>query len=143
MGNNQAIKFFMNRIIVDQFAILSNVAPEDQSSVQFGINIEFSIDTENHVIACKMDSIFKDGDDPFMKLNTQCYFTIEPSDWDLFKQSDNTTIIPQHFLSHITMHTIGTSRGILHVKTESTPFNNYIIPPINVEEIIKEDLILE
>ena len=34
--------------------------------------------------------------------------------------------------------TIGTTRGILHAKTEGTCFNKYVLPTINVTEIIKE-----
>jgi len=40
------------------------------------------------------------------------------------------------------MHTVGTARGVLHSKTESTPFNGLIIPPINVEQIIQEDIVV-
>jgi hypothetical protein len=38
------------------------------------------------------------------------------------------------------MHTVGTIRGILHCKTEGTPFNALILPPINVSEMVTGDL---
>ena len=37
------------------------------------------------------------------------------------------------------MITIGTTRGVLFAKTESTPFSKYIIPTINVAEMIEND----
>ena len=40
------------------------------------------------------------------------------------------------------MIAVGTARGILHAKTEATKFNQFLIPPINVVELIKDDIIL-
>ena len=51
--------------------------------------------------------------------------------------------VPKKLLQPITMLTVGTSRGILHAKTENTPFNQFHIPLINIEELIKEDKVLE
>ncbi len=34
---------------------------------------------------------------------------------------------------------VGTARGILHAKTEGTAFNDFILPAINVEELVEED----
>jgi hypothetical protein len=41
------------------------------------------------------------------------------------------------------MITVGTCRGILHAKTENTKFNQFLIPTINVAELIKEDSVFE
>jgi hypothetical protein len=37
------------------------------------------------------------------------------------------------------MLTIGTSRGILHAKTEGTEFNKFILPTINVNQLVEKD----
>jgi hypothetical protein len=37
------------------------------------------------------------------------------------------------------MISTGTSRGVLFAKTEATQFSKYIIPSINMAEMIKED----
>lgn len=34
---------------------------------------------------------------------------------------------------------VGTTRGILHTNTENTPFNQFLIPAINVAQLVKED----
>jgi hypothetical protein len=47
---------------------------------------------------------------------------------------------PQNFVCHMAMLTVGTSRGILHSKTENTIFNSYILPTTNVKEIISSDV---
>ncbi len=58
---------------------------------------------------------------------------------EMFKSDINTLIVPKGLLCHLAMLTVGTSRGILHAKTEGTCFNKYVLPTINVTEIIKED----
>ena len=52
-------------------------------------------------------------------------------------------IVPEMFLEHIAAVTTGTSRGILFAKTEKTPFNNFILPPLNVKELVQSDGIFE
>jgi hypothetical protein len=41
------------------------------------------------------------------------------------------------------MLTIGTTRGVLHAKTEHTLFNQYLLPTINVNDIVKEAVEIE
>ncbi|MFI3240859.1 MAG: hypothetical protein R3Y22_09820, partial [Bacteroidales bacterium] len=71
-----------------------------------------------------------------------CVYAIKPADWEKLKQGD-TMIIDKGFLSYLAMQTIGTARGILHAKTEDTAFNIYIIPPINTQDVIKNNLKIE
>jgi hypothetical protein len=133
----------MNKISVEQFAILSDNIPTNDPDVRFGASIDFKADTTNRLIACETKFIFEDCDKPFMKLDIQCTFDIEKCDWNKLANKDKQIVIPQLFLCHIAMHTIGTARGILHQKTESTPFNIFIIPPIDIEEIIKNNFTIQ
>lgn len=41
------------------------------------------------------------------------------------------------------MLTIGTARGVLHSKTESTPFNSFLLPTLNVNELVKKDVVFK
>lgn len=72
-----------------------------------------------------------------------CAFKISEDDWAEMAREDGRTTLPKGFLCHIAMHTVGTVRGILHVKTENTPFNRYILPVIDVEQTIDEDIIVD
>ena len=49
-------------------------------------------------------------------------------------------IVPKGFISHLVMISIGTTRGVLHSKTENTIYNKFLLPTINVNELIKEDV---
>lgn len=57
----------------------------------------------------------------------------------MLEAESKTLTVPKGFLCHLAMLTVGTSRGILHAKTEGTCFNKYVLPVINVTEIIKGD----
>ncbi len=38
------------------------------------------------------------------------------------------------------MLAIGIARGILHTKTENTPFNHFLLPVLDATRLIKEDV---
>ncbi len=63
---------------------------------------------------------------------------IHPDDWATFEKEDGLQI-PKSVMELLAVHTIGTSRGILFCKTEGTPFNSLMIPPINVAGMMKDE----
>ena len=135
------IQFLMTQIIVDQFAILSDdcICPTDK--LQLNNQLGFKMDFDNHLIATTMCFKFEKNEKLFMILEVTCHFTIEPNNWNELI-SNNSIIFPKDFLAHLGMHTIGTARGILHCKTEGSSFNTCILPPINVAQMISEDLVV-
>ncbi len=133
------IEFRMSGITVEQFAILKDNPPQNPDNVRIGSEIGFEGSVERAIIGCKFHMAFEENDEKFMILKIMCSFEINNNSWDKMIQN-NILTLPKDFLQHIAVHTIGTARGILFCKTESTPFNMYILPPINVERIVNEDL---
>lgn len=130
----------MNRIRVDQFAILTDsIPPEDLS---LGFSISFGVAPSIHEVCTTVRFDISHAESPLLILELSCFFEIREEDWNKFKQ-DNKVIIPKGLLAHFGVHTIGTARGILHCKTEGTQLNAFILPPINVSERITEDIIIE
>jgi hypothetical protein len=43
-------------------------------------------------------------------------------------------------MTHLTMITVSSVRGVLHAKTEGTIFNKYLLPTLDVTEMVKEDV---
>ena len=130
----------MNRIRVDQFAILTDsIPPEDLS---LGFTISFGVAPSIHEVCTTVRFDISHAESPLLILELSCFFEIREEDWNKFKQ-DNKVIIPKGLLAHFGVHTIGTARGILHCKTEGTQLNAFILPPINVSERITEDIIIE
>lgn len=137
------IRFRMVRISTEQFAILTKDAPSTDAKINLETQLGFKEALSDRQIAC--DIIFKFGvnESPFLLLNVMCAFEVSKDDWAGMIQRDGSIILPKGFLGHIAMHTVGTARGILHIKTEGTPFNRYILPAINVEQMIEDDIIID
>jgi|SRR6056297_1766248 len=104
----------------------------------------FGIDVEDHTITCTVRFSFeKKKDQPFLILETEGFFEIHKNDFlKKVKQSDNSFLITRDLATHFAVLMIGSARGVLHAKTEGTVFNQYLLPTLDVQDMIKEDLIL-
>lgn len=131
----EMVRFRMIKIAVEQFAILADSMP-DYETITYSIEFGFKYVAEEQRIVCIMDVGFSGDNNKFLVLKTSCEFLVEQEDWNSFV-SESGVNIPQDFLEHIAVHTVGTSRGILFCKTEGSPFNTLILPPVNVKEILK------
>lgn len=129
----------MRQIRVNQFAILADEVPSGVIPVKFGI--QFKTDTVGKWIAVAFKAQYMNESVPLLLLETQCDFQVKPEDWDSLA-NDGKLIFPVEFLRHIALHTVGTARGILFCKTEGTAFSRFILPPINLESMLNEELII-
>lgn len=127
----------MIRIHVNQFAFLTDTMPESDSG-DLECSVGFLVNQRR--VSVSMKFVFLSEDKPVMMIESTCQFAVEDASWESMRIGNDKVILPQGFLSHIAMHTVGTIRGILHCKTEGTPFNALILPPINVSEMVKGDL---
>ena len=133
------IGFLMRQIRVNQFAILADDAPSEVIPVEFGI--QFKTDTVGKWIAVAFKAQYMNGSSPLLLLELQCDFQVKPEDWDSLV-NDGKLVFPVEFLRHIALHTVGTARGVFFCKTEGTAFSRFILPPVNLEAMIKQELII-
>lgn len=133
------ISFRMAVIQVPQFAILQDKAPNLDNVFNIDTQFQFKIDANNKMIGCLASIKYRLEDTVFLIADVFCGFAIHPENWDSLIVKGKISF-SKNFLRHITLHTIGTARGIIYSRTESTPFSMFILPPINVEEAIKEDV---
>lgn len=47
-------------------------------------------------------------------------------------KATGSIMVPKSLLTHFAVLTVGTTRGILHAKTENTRLNHFSLPPVNV-----------
>lgn len=132
------VRFRMFKISVVQFAILSREVAEGYN-VGTSAVIKHTVDGGS--VAVDMTFSFENGKEKAMVLEVLCEFGIHPEDLQTMT-SDNKVVIPKSALDLFLAQTVGTARGILHCKTEGTPFNGIIIPPINVTNLFSSDLII-
>jgi len=138
---NKSIGFSLKKVSTEQFAIIEE-GFNDKGTVRLSTSLRYAADDVQKYLAVFTSFIFDSDTKPFLVVEASCHFQIKDSAWiEMFNSDTNTLVIPKGFLCHLAMLTVGTSRGILHAKTEGTCFNKYVLPTINVNQIIKEDAI--
>jgi hypothetical protein len=133
------IGFSLKKVTTEQFAIIEEGFNE-KGKIRLSTSFRFAADDKLKYIAVFASFVFDSEQKPFLLVEASCHFSIKDAAWNEMLIIDTRTlIVPKGFLSHLAMLTVGTSRGILHAKTEGTCFNKYVLPTINITEIIKED----
>lgn len=131
------VKFRMTGVTIDQFAILADEY-EKVKEWQVDVDLTSSFSLDPLEAAIKMKFLFRHQDTKMLMLELTCRFKIDGA--EEFKVKDGKMIVPSGFVAHLAMHTVGTARGILVCKTEGTPYSQYILPPINVADMITSDI---
>lgn len=132
-------RFKMSRITVYQFAILADSLPEH---VSMNMSYRFKYAENGRKVAVEVIFTFLNESVKLMTLQLTCEYEIQEEDYKAFI-ADKVVTIPKDLLEYFVVHTIGTARGVMHCKTEGTPFNGIIIPPISVSGSIKSDLVIQ
>lgn len=134
---NESIGFALVAIKTEQFALFEEKY-SSKKELNITTSLEFKINEEQKLIGVFATFTFEQSKKTFIKIQVSCHFNIEPNTWTSFLK-DNNVVFPKNFICHLTMLTIGTSRGILHAKTEGTEFNKFILPTINVNQLVEKD----
>ena len=98
------------------------------------------IDIEQNMIGTFMTFDFLHENKIFIRLACSCHFQIQKESWTNFISDKPTITVPKSFLLHLATITTGTSRGILHSKTEGTAFCTLVLPTIDLTQLISTDL---
>ncbi len=136
------IGFGLNKINTQQFAIIEDVYNSEDNDIIIETSLGFGVDSENASIISSVKIQFQQNKNPFLIIEVSCEFDVVDESWDKFSNT-NSIIIPKRFMAHLAMITVGTTRGVLHAKTKDTKFNVFILPTINVAEMVKEDSVFE
>ncbi len=133
------IGFSLDRITTEQFAIIEKEVVEDiQIGISSQLRFAFNDQKKKKVLIVFALFRFEQNKNPFLIIEIACHFKILEYTYESFKNKEKNTIsFPKNFISHLTVLTIGTLRGALHSKTENTRYNNFFLPTINVDELIK------
>ena len=137
---SSGIGFALRKVTTEQFAILEE-GFNDKGKIKLNTSLRFAADASKKIVAVFALFTFYSDQKPFIKIEAGCHFSIKDTAWGaMVDNKTNKLNVPKGFLGHLAMLTVGTTRGILHTKTEGTCYNQYVLPTINVSEIIKEDV---
>ncbi len=136
------ISFKLHAIKTEQFAIIEDTYNESDA-VQLQSNYRFGSVVSDKLVAVLVNYRFKSPNGVFLTIEVSCLFDIKPESWEsIYNSEKSELILPKAIATHLLVLTIGTARGVLHAKTENTPYNRFILPTLNVSESIKEDVVI-
>lgn len=144
MTTYNQLGFALTGLRTVSFAIIE-AANKKTGKTNLITGLSFGLDIDDNVVTCSTRFSFeKKQDHPFLLLEIQALFEIEKNDFvNKMKQDDNSYLIAKGLAIHFAVLTIGSARGVLHAKTEGTPYNDYLLPTIDVNDMISEDIIFE
>ncbi|HVV03519.1 MAG TPA: hypothetical protein VHC96_04815 [Puia sp.] len=142
MPELQNIRFNWTKIITDEFAVLEKF--DKDQMIHMSINVAFAISHSESKIAVQPKCIFIQDDKTKMVIAATGHFLIDRSDWDAMIDKEKKTmtlaVLPAQHLASLM---VGTLRGILHTKTEGQVDAAIIIPPVNITDIVKENIVFQ
>ena len=143
MENKDQISFGLRKITTEQFAIIESAYDKTQENVQIGNSLRFGFNLEKRIIIVFLSVQFNQDKGPFLITEIGCFFQIVEEDWSTLYNAELGEIkLPKPLAMHLVVLSMGTLRGVLHAKVENTPFNMFLLPAINVTELVKEDVLI-
>lgn len=135
-----ALQFQLVKIDVPQFAIIND--GEFSNPLQINFEINFAVDNSISSIKNTLKVVYLNSNDPVMQLVVESYYAVSPDSWKEMTKPDKSIVVPVGFLQHLAAITVGTTRGVLHSRTEGTNLNRFVLPLINVAEMVKNDIVI-
>ncbi len=135
------VEYKFSKIEIGHFAIHEgNILPEDYN-VQYNTEAQFMYDNNHHVLCSRIAVSALQQDKSIMDSMLLCYFDINPDSIAKMTKEGKITF-PAPFLIQLASLCYGTLRGVIHTKTEGTPLNHFILPPLYFHSVIKNDFII-
>lgn len=134
------LKFLLLHIQTEQFAIQEEKF-KPKKEVELSSTLNFMVNPELQRIKIITQFEFIQVKNVFLKIAISCEFQMKEESWSkLLHTPSNEIIVPKDFLMHLSVISVGTCRGILFSKTEGSPMAKFILPMINLREMILDDL---
>jgi hypothetical protein len=140
METQQAnLVFQLMKISTEQFAIITENYT-DGLVTSLDMTVKHGADKEHKILVIFISARFVQNQRTFLMVEIACHFKISPESWETFVKENNEVEIPQAFAKHLAMISTGTLRGVLHAKTEGTNFNGFVLPTVNINKLITQNV---
>lgn len=137
------IPFSIKSIKTDEFATIDS-SYNQSSEVKINTEFGFGMNKDVNSFAVKLSVNFTCDKDPFIVLKVVCEFEVEEDTFKKFyKKNSQRYIVPKGFFTHLCVITVGTARGVLHARLANTNYKQFLLPSLNLSELIKKDVEFE
>lgn len=139
MKTKAMIQFGLKSINTDEFATVESTEVQGKN-IQLDHSFTFSLNNDMNEIAVSFKINFKSEERPFIILRVSCVFNVNVENLLSPIEGNKRVRIPKDFMTHLAFLTTGTARGVLHSKLESTQYNRFLLPIIDVSKSFKDDV---
>lgn len=134
----KSIPYRISRIETVQFALFPDNFQNGQE-VRVNTNCGYNVRSDVQQVRNVINVNYLQEDKLLMVAELACYYDIAPEGVESIKAEGK---IPVDFLRYMGSISVGTIRGLIHAKTEGTVLNPVVLPPVNLEEAIQNDMAL-
>lgn len=138
----QESRFKLNQIKTEQFAIINESYNDKEGKVTLAFDVNLNLNPKDKTVKSSSRFQFNQDNRPFIIIEISCQFKISDTEW-IYLTRGAIAIFERATVIELTDFVVKTTRGILHAKTESTIFNQFRIPQINLEDTIQGNLAFE
>ncbi len=133
------IPFRIRQIKTLQFAMFPDLLAKGP---EVNVRAEFSFGINNEVndIRCVSKILYEQGEQMLLIIEVHCFFDVSSEGSRQLVEQGRVKV---DFLRYLATIATGTVRGIICAKTEGTELSSYVLPPINLVELIKEDFVFK
>jgi len=136
-----SIQFTLAKIVTKQFAAIPDVF-KPKASIKLNFGLTYNFEKEQRLVGCTFKVNFSQKEAIFLVLEVSALFQIEENSWaKILNENDEKIVLPKLIAEHLGVLVVGTSRGVLHCKTENTEFNQFILPTVDVRKLIEKDVV--
>lgn len=115
---------------------------EIEGSMQISNSFGFKVNVDNCLLLCNHELSLKKDNKVFTEIELETIFYISKESFEEMKKEDKVEI-SRGFLVQCGSISYGSLRGIVLRDTQKEGLNNIIIPPLYIEDIIKEPMIID
>jgi hypothetical protein len=142
MSDNKIIDLGFSRIATEEFATTEEVYDQAKNA-EMKLNLNFSFLAEQSTVVVRVKCLLYQEHRLLIVITVSCWFALQAGDWhSRFDETDKTFWLHRQVALHLAGLSVNTTRGVLHGKTENLPVNEIVLPAVNIDELIKEDVIL-
>jgi hypothetical protein len=143
MAELQKIHFVLSRIRTDEFAVTEEKYVLSVEA-EMNFNLGFTCSAAEKSVTLQVKCLFYQRNKLLFVIAVSCMFVMNAEEWQQLRNAEDKTLtLPKPLARHMADITISTARGVLHAKTESFPINEIILPPVNLNEMIPGEVIME
>jgi hypothetical protein len=142
MTDTRSIQFGFSAITTDEFALTGEVY-DPAIEAQMNVTVDFSFIKNESRLKVGVKCLLYQEEKTLVIIAVSCWFKVSLDDWYAqYNEEGNTLTLQRLAALHFAGLTVSTTRGALHAKTENRMMQSVVLPPVNLNEIIKEDIIL-